>query len=90
MVFWIYFCKEQSYRYCYQLEQNSVDEYIWDVHDCWVIFLQNDFNFSLVEAFGVFVRLTHKQLEMYGCVLSTVVTDALVLKHQAISIYSAD
>ena len=34
--------------------------------------------------------LNHKQLETHGCVLSTVATDALVLKHQAISIHSAD
>ena len=34
--------------------------------------------------------LTHKQLETYGCILSTVATDALVLKHQGISIYNAD
>ena len=34
--------------------------------------------------------LTHKQLEMHGCIFSTVATDALVLKHQAISIYIAD
>ena len=34
--------------------------------------------------------ITHKHLEMNGCMLSTVDTDALVLKHQAISIYSAD
>ena len=34
--------------------------------------------------------LTHKQLEMYGYVLSTAATDALVLKHQAISVHSAD
>ena len=32
--------------------------------------------------------LTHKQLETHRCVLSTVDTDALVLKHQAISIHS--
>ena len=36
------------------------------------------------------VMLTHKQLEMLGCLLSTVATDALELKHQAISIHSAD
>ena len=30
--------------------------------------------------------LTTKQLEMHGCVLSTVASDAPVLKHQAISI----
>ena len=44
-------------------------------------------NFADVMSDGV---LTHKQLELHGCVLSTVVTDALMLKHQAISIHSAD
>ena len=34
--------------------------------------------------------LTHKQLEMHGRILSTEATDALVLKHQAISTHSAD
>ena len=34
--------------------------------------------------------LTHKKLEMYGCVLSTVATDVLVLKHQAITVHSTD
>ena len=34
--------------------------------------------------------LTHKQLETHGCVLSTVATDNLVLKHQAISTHSAN
>ena len=34
--------------------------------------------------------LLHKQLEMHGCIISTVATDALVLKHQAISIHGAD
>ena len=29
-------------------------------------------------------------MEMYWCVLSTVAADALVLKHQGISIHSAD
>ena len=38
----------------------------------------------------VSLELTHKQLETYGCLLSTVATDALVLKHQGISIHSAD
>ena len=37
-----------------------------------------------------FGELTHKQLEMHGCVISTVATAALVLKHQAISNHSAD
>ena len=34
--------------------------------------------------------LTLKHREMHGCVFSTVATDALVLKHQAISIHNAD
>ena len=38
----------------------------------------------------VFEGLTHNQLETHGCILGTVAADALVLKHQAISIYSAD
>ena len=38
----------------------------------------------------IFQLLTHKELETHGYALSTVATDALVLKHQAISIHSAD
>ena len=38
----------------------------------------------------LWVLLVHKQLEMYRCILSTVVPDACVLKHQAISIHIAD
>ena len=34
--------------------------------------------------------LTLKHGETHGCVVSTVATDALVLKHQTISIYNAD
>ena len=34
--------------------------------------------------------LTLKHREMHGCIVSTVATDALVLKHQAISILSTD
>ena len=34
--------------------------------------------------------LTHKHLEMHVCILSTVATDAPVLKHRAISTHSAD
>ena len=34
--------------------------------------------------------LTHKQLETHVCVLSVVVTGALVLKHQATIIHSTD
>ena len=35
-------------------------------------------------------ELTHKQLEIYGCVISTLATDALVLQHQVISTHSSD
>ena len=38
----------------------------------------------------IHIRLTLKHREMHGCVVSTVATDALVLKHQAISILSTD
>ena len=38
----------------------------------------------------VWTLLTHKQLQIHWCILSTVTTDALVLKHQAIRIHSAD
>ena len=34
--------------------------------------------------------VNHKQMEMHVCVLITVATDVLVLKHQAISIHNAD
>ena len=37
-----------------------------------------------------FHSLTLKHRETHGCVVSTVATDALVLKHQAISIHNAD
>ena len=37
-----------------------------------------------------YIPLTHKQLQMPRCMLSTVATNALVLKHQAISIHSPD
>ena len=35
-------------------------------------------------------QLTLKHRETHGCVVSTVATDALVLKYQAISILSTD
>ena len=36
------------------------------------------------------LHLTLKHRETHGCVVSTVATDALVLKHQTISIHNAD
>ena len=40
--------------------------------------------------FSIIACLTLKHREKHGCVVSTVATDALVLKHQAISIHNAD
>ena len=34
--------------------------------------------------------LTPRQPEMHGCIVNIVAADGLVLKHQAISIHSAD
>ena len=45
--------------------------------------------FKMVAILFVYA-LTHKQQETHGCIASTVATDALVLKHQAISSNSAD
>ena len=36
------------------------------------------------------IHLTPEQMEMHGCVSSTVASDVLVLKHQDLSICSAD
>ena len=36
------------------------------------------------------MHLNLKHQEMHGCVVITVATDALVLKHQVISIHNAD
>ena len=47
----------------------------------WWKFNLNDISISV---------LTLKHQEMHGCVVSTVATNALVLKHQAISIHNAD
>ena len=43
-----------------------------------------------IELDQVIKRVNSSTTETYGCILSTVATDALVLKHQAISIHSAD
>ena len=45
---------------------------------------------QLAHPFLTFGLLTLKHQETHGCVVSTVATDALVLKHQAISILSTD
>ena len=46
---------------------------------------------QVLQVWGIiWVSLTLKHRETHGCVVSTVATDALVLKHQAISIHNAD
>ena len=39
---------------------------------------------------GDSIATMYEQLEMHGCILSTAAADVLVLKHQTISIHSAD
>ena len=54
------------------------------------IFLALTLRYDLALDMESFVSLTHKHRETHECVVSTVATDALVLKHQAISIHNAD
>ena len=63
------------------LALNRHQAFIWtnDVLDYWCIYASLGLN-----------ELTLKHRETHGCVVSTVATDALVLKHQAISILSTD
>ena len=44
----------------------------------------------MVLSYWAIFQLTLKHRETQGCVVSNVATDALVLEHQAISIYNAD
>ena len=46
-------------------------------------------NYSLGKR-NIDLLLTFKQLESHGCIISTVATNALVLKHQGISTHSTD
>ena len=59
-----------------------------DIHD--TVFLQLKFYWRQNRGFLYWQRLTLKSRETHEGVLSTVATDALVLKHQTISIHSAD
>ena len=55
---------------------------------------QNDMQMLVISKISRHVAvvndLTFKHRETHGCIFSTVATDALVLKHQAISILSTD
>ena len=39
---------------------------------------------------SVYIIFTLQQLETHGCILIIMATDTMMLKHQALSIYSAD
>ena len=54
----------------------------------WAYFL--GYTVSPTWIFLLKLALTLKHRETHGCVVSTVATDALVLKHQTISIHNAD
>ena len=47
-----------------------------------------DLGTGMSSSYKMYLTLKHR--ETHGCVVSTVATDALVLKHQAISIHNAD
>ena len=55
-----------------------------------MVFQFNQYNIQYSHHENIKPPITLKHLELQGCVLTTVATDALVLKHQAISNHSAD
>ena len=63
----------------------QVTQRVWEPTDFFAstFFIADGFIF-------LYWHLTHKQLETYGYVSSTVATDAQVLKHQVISTPSSD
>ena len=54
----------------------------------WVI--REHYSWEIASSHSINLPLTYRQLETHAYILSTVVTDVLVLKHQAISIHSAE
>ena len=76
--------------------ENYIGSYCWDMQlTCRTCNINIFVGPWACMAFKVFtdtakVHLTLKHRETHGCVVSTVATDALVLKHQAISILSTD
>ena len=53
-----------------------------------IILAMASVDFSLSKVRSLYLTLKHR--ETHGCLVSTVASDALVLKHQAISIHNAD
>ena len=95
-----YFHKKKSTFLCIQflhLFENMavMSVSFWPSDSAWFHRFGNRF---IEKTFGLYYerlpviefQLTLKHRERHGCVVSTMATDALVLKHQAISIYNAD
>ena len=76
---WLWLCKINRSMYGFQLQGPSL------FGNCG----KQIYTFMIAKMNTACQGLTHKYLELYGCILSTMATDALVLKHQAISINSA-
>ena len=55
-----------------------------------MVLMQMSWRTIVSVAEGVNIFWTHKRCKSHECILSAVATDALGLKHQAISIHSAD
>ena len=70
------------------LQKTLSNAFVWNENSCF--FIQISFKFVLNCLIDNESALSHKQMETLGCILGTVATDALVLKHQAFSIHSAD
>ena len=49
----------------------------------------NCYVYSFTFDYVIFGWLTHKEMEMHGCIISTVSTDVLLLKCQTINTHSA-
>ena len=60
--------------------------------DNWKVKIETKTKYDILhkDGFLLVFMLTLKHREMHVCVVSTVATDALVQKHQAISIHNAD
>ena len=80
------------YQYVHQITSKIHLYAEWTNQARIILFEESEKNVSMVfwETFSCDDTLTLKHREMHGCIVSTVATDALVLKHQAISIHNAD
>ena len=94
-------CCQATSHYLGQCWLKSVSPYVFTRPQC-TTFMYKMYTKSVILTKGCSVKphkhllinsyhtLTLKHRETHGCVVSTVATDALVLKHQAISIHNTD